>query len=173
MMAVALLAAALAGAITVAVHYRAEAAALRRQLRSAPLHPRSAVPPRLSSMSAALPSYGALHAEVTVFSARPVGELTQIVLSAHISGGLPNTSYALTGFDCAGSSGYETWAAGVTGADGTANLIGHAWTVSLRDEYWLYLSPSSFQGVAGRGLHGSFTTAGRFSAAPAGYTPCS
>jgi len=172
-MAVALLAAALAGAITAAVHYRGEVAALRRQLRSVPAsHPPRTVPPTVSSRTVALPSYGALDGEVTVFAAKFSRELARIVLSAHISGGMPYTSHAVTGFDCAGSSGYVTWAAGFTGADGTANLTGHALTVSLSDEYWLYLSPSSFQGVAGPGLDGTFTAAGKFSASPAGNPAC-
>jgi len=173
MAVVALLAAALAGAITVAVQYRGEVAALRRQLRSVPAsHPASTVPLTLSSRTVALPSYGALNGEVTVFSAKFSGGLARIMPSARISGGMPYTSYALTGFDCAGSSGYQTWAAGVTGADGTGNLSGHALTVSLSDEYWLYLSPSSSGGDLGPGLDGSFTAAGKFSASPAGNPAC-
>jgi hypothetical protein len=94
------------------------------------------------------------------------------VLSAHISGGMPHTSYAVTGFDCVGSPGYETWAAGVTDANGTADLSGQALTVSLRDTYWLYLSPSSLPSDAGPGLDGIFTAAGKFSASPAGNPAC-
>lgn len=173
MAVVALLAAALAGAITVAVHYRGEVVALRRQVRSVPAsHPPSTVPLTLSSRTVALPTYGALKGEVTVFSARSSGGLARIVLSARISGGRPHASYALIGFDCAGSSGYETWGAGVTDANGTANLSGEALTVSLRDEYWLYLSLASSGSAVGRGLHGSFTAAGRFSAFPAGDPAC-
>jgi len=173
MAVVALLAAALAGAITVAVHYRGEVASLRRQLHSVPASvPHSTVPLALSSRTVALPTYGALKGEVTVFSARSSGGLARIVLAARISGGRPHTSYALIGFDCAGSSGYETWGAGVTDANGTANLSGQALTVSLRDEYWLYLSLASSGSAAGRGLHGSFTATGRFSAFPAGDPAC-
>ncbi|MGH3185164.1 MAG: hypothetical protein ACRDOE_25110 [Streptosporangiaceae bacterium] len=113
-----MLAAALAGAITVAVHYRGEAASLRRQLHAVSAsRPPGAVPLTLPGRTVALPRSGTLDAEVTVFPARFPGGLEQIVLSAHITGGAPHTSYALTGFDCAGSSGYQTWAAGVTGAD--------------------------------------------------------
>jgi hypothetical protein len=170
-LAVALLAAALAVAIAVAVHYRAEMAALQRHPRSvaASLPPRT-IPQALSSRTVTLPSYGALNGAVTVVSAKFSGGLEQIVLSAHISGGRPHTGYTLTGFDCAGSTGYQSWAAGVTDAHGSGNLSGHAWTVSLTDEYWLYLSPSS--GIGGPGVHISFTTAGRFSAFPAGDQPC-
>jgi hypothetical protein len=99
---------------------------------------------------------------VTVVSAKFSGGLEHIVLSAHISGGRPHTGYTLIGFDCAGSTGYESWAAGVTDAHGSGNLSGHAWTVSLTDEYWLYLSPSS--GSGGPGVHVGFTTDGRLSA---------
>lgn len=170
---VALLAAALAGAITIAVHYRAEVASLRRQVHSVPAsHPPSTVPLTLSSSTVALPSHGALNGAVTVVSAKSSGGQAQIVLSAHISGGRPHTSYALTGFDCAGSPGYQTWAAGVTDADGTGSLSGHAVTVSLTAEYWIYLSLSSSGGNVGPGLDGSFTAAGKFSASPAGNPAC-
>lgn len=171
-LAVVLLAAALAVAIAVALHYRAKVAALRRHPRSvAASLPASTVPPTLSSRTVMLPPYGALNGEVTVVSAKFSGGLEQIVLSAHISGGRPHTGYTLIGFDCAGSTGYESWAAGVTDAHGSGNLSGHAWMVSLTDEYWLYLSPSS--GIGGPGVHLSFTTAGRFTpVVPAGDPAC-
>ena len=105
--AVALLAAALAVAITAAVHFRGEVAALRRQVRPAPASPPpSTVPVTLSSSTVALPSYGTLNGQVTVFSARSSGELARIVLSVHVNGGRPHTRYTLFGFDCAGSPGY-------------------------------------------------------------------
>lgn len=171
-LAVALLAVALVTAITIAVHYRGEVAALRRQLRSAPASlPPGSVPLTLSSRTVALPSYGALNGMVTVVSVKSSGSLVRIVLFVHISGGRPHTSYALTSFDCAGSTGYQWWAAGVTGADGSGTLSGPALTVSLSDEYWLYLSPSS--GSGGPGLDGRFTTAGTFSASPARNPACS
>ncbi len=124
MLAVGLLAAALAVAIAVAVHYRAEVAALQRHPRSvAASLPPGTVPLALSSRTVTLPSYGALNGAVTIVSAKFSGGLEQIVLSAHISGGRPHT-----------------------------------------------LSPSS--GIGGPGVHISFTTAGRFSAFPAGDQPC-
>jgi hypothetical protein len=170
-LAAALLAVALVAAITIAVHYRGEVASLRRHLRSAPTSlPPSSVPLTLSSGTVALPPYGALNGVVTVVSVKSSGSLARIVLVVHISGGRPHTSYALTSFDCAGSTGYQWWAAGVTGADGSGTLGGPAWTVSLSDEYWLYLSPSS-SGSGGPGLDGRFTAAGTFSASPA--TACS
>jgi hypothetical protein len=170
-MAVALLASALAVAITVALHYRGEVAALRGHPPPPPVSvPRSGARLTLTSSTVALPRHGTLVGVVTVISARSSGDLAQVALSAHITGGRPHTGYTVVGFDCAGSSGYESWAAGVTNADGSGNLTGHAWLVSLRDSYWLYLSPSS--GSTGRGLHGSFTAAGRFSAVPAGDPAC-
>jgi len=170
--AVTLLAAALAVAITAAVHFRGEVAALRRQVRPAPASPPpSTVPVTLSSSTVALPSYGTLNGQVTVFSARSSGELARIVLSVHVNGGRPHTRYTLFGFDCAGSPGYQPWAGGVTDAHGSGNLSGPAWTVSLSDSYWLYLSPPSQ--TPGPSLRGSFTAAGRFSAFPAGRAPCS
>jgi hypothetical protein len=168
-LAVALLAVALAVAIAVDVHYHGEVAALRRHPRPMPasLAP-STVPLTRSTRTVALPSYGALNGEVTVVSARFSGGLEQVELSAHISGGRPHTGYTLTGFDCAGSTGYQSWAAGVTDAHGSGNLSGHTWTLSLTDEYWLYLSPSSLPSDAGPGLDVIFTTNGRFSAVPPG-----
>jgi hypothetical protein len=172
-LAVALLAAALAAAITIAVHYRGEVASLRRHLRSAPTSiPPSSVPLTLSTRTVALPPYGALNGAVTVVSARSSGSQARILLSVHLSGGKPNTSYALTSFDCAGSTGYQSWAAGITGADGSGALSGPALTVSLSAEYWLYLMPSSSEGSAGPGLDARFTAAGTFSASPAGNPAC-
>src|SRR5712692_602590 len=83
--AVVLLAAALTGAIIVAVHYRGEVTAAQRQLRSAraPVPPRLA-PPALSSDTTALPSSGSLTGEVTVFAARSSGGLAQVIVTAGI-----------------------------------------------------------------------------------------
>jgi hypothetical protein len=108
---------------------------------------------------------------VSVVSARYTAGLERITLSAHITGGKPHTAYTLTGFDCAGTTGYQPWAAGVTNAAGAGTLSGRARTVSLTDEYWLYLSPSS-SGSAGPGVDVSFTLGGQFAATPAGDQPC-
>jgi hypothetical protein len=169
----AVLAAALAVAIAVAVHYRAEAAALRQHPRPVTAsRPPAPGPVTLSSRTVTLPSYGTLNSLVTIASARFSGGLEQIVVSAHITGGRPHNGYTLYGFDCTGSTGYQPWAAGMTDAHGSGNLTGHAWAVSLTDEYWLYLSPSL--GLAGPGIHVSFTTDGRFSVGvPVGEVACS
>jgi hypothetical protein len=169
-----LLAAALAGAITVAVHYRGQAAALhRRPARSVTASPPSATEPvTLASGTVALPSSRTLNGEVTVFSARTSGRLAQIMLSAQISGARPHTRYELIGFDCEGSSaGYQTWAAGITDAGGRGNLSGQALPVSLSDDYWLYLRLPPSQSPQSS-LLGSFTTAGKFSASPTGNPAC-
>jgi hypothetical protein len=174
LIAIVLLAAALAGAITVAVHYRGEAAALHhRPARLVTAAPAPAPRPlTLASGTVALPSSGALSGEVTVFSARTSGRLAQIMLSAQISGARPRTRYELIGFDCEGSSaGYQTWAAGITDAGGRGTLTGPTLPVSLRDYYWLYLRlPRSRAPQSG--LLGSFTATGRFSASHAGNPAC-
>ncbi|MGH3185625.1 MAG: hypothetical protein ACRDOE_27495, partial [Streptosporangiaceae bacterium] len=163
---------ALAVAITVAVHYREQVAALHRQVHSVPASvPSGIFPVTLSSGTVALPPDGGLNGQVTVFSAWSSGGLARIVLAGHLSGARPHTSYTLFGFDCAGSHGYQPWAAGITDATGAGTLSGHPWTVSLNDGYWLYLSPPSQH--PGPGLRGSFTASGRFSAQPAGAVPCS
>jgi len=169
--AVVLLAAALAGAIIVAIHYRGVAIALRHQL-----HPVSAPAssgtgqPTLSARTVALPSSGVLTGRVTVFSAQSAHGVTRIELAADITGGRPHTRYVLTGNDCAGNAADRSWAAGVTDAQGSAALSGPAWTVSRDGEYWLWLSPSSQ--IPAPGLHGSFTPGGTVSAFPAGDAPC-
>ena len=165
--AVTLLAAALAGAITMAAHYRGRAATLQRQLSAATGHhsPR-AVPLTLTGMAVRLPSRGTLSGGVTILAATSTSGLIQIEPSAHISGARPNTGYELTAFNCAGSSGYQTWAVGVTNAHGSAALSGRALSVSPRAEYWLYINPSSSGANAEAGLRASFTRAG-FSASPA------
>ena len=78
--AVVLLAAGLAGAITLAVHYRGEAAAAHRQLRSARVTaPSRPGPPILSSDTTALPSSGTLDGEVTVFAVRSSAGRAQVL----------------------------------------------------------------------------------------------
>jgi hypothetical protein len=173
MAVIALLVAALAATITVTVHYRGEVTSLRQQLRTKPAHrPAAIFPLRLSSTTTSLPSSGALHGEVMVIVAWHSGQQAQIELDAHITGASPDANYMLIGFDCNGSTGYQIWATGVTSAHGSGDLSGPAGVVSLSDQYWLYLSPSSGTSI-GTGLHGSFTAARKFAAAPAGNPACS
>ena len=169
--AVALLAAALAGAVTVAVHYRSEVATLQQLRAATGRHSLRAVPMTLGSTAVKLPSRGTLSGGVTILTAKAASGLTQVALSARISGARPNTGYALFAFNCEGSSGYQTWAAGVTNAHGSGSLSGEALSVSPRNEYWLYLSSSS--GASSEaGIRGRFTAAGKFSAFPAGDPAC-
>lgn len=170
--AVTLLAVALAGVITVAVHYRGEAATLRRQLSAATgRHSPRAVPLTLTSSALRLPSRGTLSGGVTIVVATSVSGLMQIEPSVHIRGARPNTGYELTAFNCAGSSGYQTWAVGVTNAYGSGALSGQALSVSPGSEYWLYINLSSSGGNAEAGIRASFTGAG-FSASPASDPAC-
>lgn len=101
--AVVLLAAALAGATTIAVHYRSQAGALRRHLtRCGPVAPPSAAPPKLSSSMTAVPASGTLAGEVTVVTGRFSARTAEVIVTARISGGRPHSSYMLFGGDCAG-----------------------------------------------------------------------
>ena len=84
--AVVLLAAALAGAITIAVHYRSQAAALRRHLPlvRAPAAPPSAAPPELFSSTTALPASGTLAGEVTAVTARSSAGSAEVIVTASV-----------------------------------------------------------------------------------------
>ena len=170
--AVMLLAVALAGAITVAVHYRGKAATLQRQLSAVMGRPSpTALPLTLRSTAVRLPARGTLSGGVIILAATSASGLTQIEPSAHIRGARPNTGYELTAFNCAGNSGYQTWASGVTNAHGSGALSGRAFSVSPRSEYWLYINPSSSGGNAEAGLRANFTGTG-FSASRAGDPAC-
>lgn len=167
----ALLTAALAGGFVIVSHDHGRTAALRRHPRPLPSPlPAPTVPATRSSRTLALRSQGTLKSVVRVVSARYSSGLEWIMVSARISHGRPRTDYTLIGFDCAGTTGYQPWAAGGTNAAGTGILSGHARTVSHSDDYWLYLSPAS--GRTGPGLQVSFTPGGQFAAVPAGDSPC-
>jgi hypothetical protein len=171
--AVALLAAALTGAIILAGHYRGEAAAAHRQLRSA----RAPVPPRpapvLSSDTAALPPSGTLTGEVTVFAARSSAGMAQVIVTARITGGRPDSPYELFGGDCAGNAADHAWAIAVTDARGSANLAGHAWTVSVSHEYYLVVgTPGLYREHPGPAVRGHFGIARGLSAVRTRVTPC-
>jgi hypothetical protein len=62
-----------------------------------------------------------------VIAAWHSGQQAQIELDAHITGARSDTDYTLIGFDCNGSTGYQTWAT-VTSAHGSGNLSGSAVT---------------------------------------------
>jgi hypothetical protein len=153
--AVALLSAALVIAIIVALHYHGQVVALHRQARSTPgpaVSPAS--PPTLapsswltvSSTSVALLPAGSLTGEVTFIAANPRSGLqANLVIIAHVSGGRPHTTYALTGGSCSSTSRHRwgvQWAAGVTDTHGNAELVGSVQPVSLTAHYWLELTPA-------------------------------
>lgn len=172
--AVVLLAAALTGASILAVHYRGEVAAAHRQLRSVrapvPLRP---APPTLSSDTTALPSPSTLTGEVTVFAARSSAGLAQVIVTARISGGRPDSQYELFGGDCAGTAADHAWAIAVTDARGSADLAGHAWTVSVSHEYYLVVgTPGLFREHPGPAVRGHFGIARGLSAVRGGVAPC-
>lgn len=170
--AVALLVVALAGAVTVAVHYRSEVTTLQRHVPQRAARPSPGTGPvRLASTAVRLPPRGKLTGSVTILTAKSASGSTQIELAVHISGAQPHTSYVLIAYNCAGHV-YQTWAAGISNARGSGTLNGHALPVSADSQYWFYVSPSSSGGDAEAGLLGSLTAAGTFSASPAGNPTC-
>lgn len=93
----------------------------------------------------------------------------QFTVSAVITGGTPGTVYDLIGNDCSDVSPLpdKVWATGLAGADGTADLIGYAWTDAVADRYWMTLDPAPGHQP---GLHGRFARGQ--AASPAGQGPC-
>lgn len=169
--AVGLLVVALAGAVAVAVHYRAEVTTLQRHVPEAARLSPGTAPASLASTAVTLPPRGKLTGGVTILTAKSVSGSTQIELSVHISGARRHSSYVLIAYSCARHV-YQTWATGVTNARGSGTLSGHALRVSAHGQYWFYLSSSSSGGSAEAGLRGSLTAAGTFSASPAGNPAC-
>ena len=92
-------------------------------------------------------------------------------MSAVITGGTPGTVYDLIGSDCLAADlrPDEVWATGLARADGTADLVGYAWTGAVADRYWMSLDPSP-AGPA-PGLHGHFAQ-GTATSFRAGQAPC-
>jgi hypothetical protein len=93
-----------------------------------------------------------------------------MMVSAVITGGTPGTVYDLIGNDCSDVSPLpdKVWAAGLAGADGTADLTGYAWTGAVADRYWMTLDPAPGHPP---GLHGRFAR-GQAASFPAGQGPC-
>jgi hypothetical protein len=161
--------AALIASITVALHYRAEAG--RTPGRPPPSLPAPPLP-EVTSVTLRLPAVGGVVGTVVITAAAlPGAERAEFTVSAVITGAMPDTYYNLIGNDCSGADGLpdDIWAAGLTGANGTADLIGYPWTGAAADSYWLVLDPQSVNRPPG--LHGQFAE-GRAAPYPAGRSPC-
>jgi hypothetical protein len=170
-----LLAVALAAAVAVAVHYRAEAGRVRPgalPAASLPAAGESPLPlPQVTSTSVRLPAPGGVAGTVVITAAAlPGAGRAQFTVSAVITGGMPGTVYDLIGSDCSDATPVtdKVWATGLAGPDGAADLTGYAWTGAVADRYWLTLDPAP-----GRppGLHGQFAR-GRAAPFAAGQGPC-
>jgi hypothetical protein len=161
----------LAAWVAIAMHYHAEAGGQPRggpSLASAPGSPM----PELASVTLRLPAGGGVSGTVVIAAAAlPGAGLAQFTVSAVITGAMPDTFYDLIGNDCSSASplGNHVWATGLTGANGTADLTGYAWTGAVADRYWLVLDPSPAS--LPPGLHGQFA-AGEATPFPAGQAPC-
>lgn len=171
---VVVLASALIGVLVAALHYRQEATMLHRQLRPVRVH---ASPHRfllgVSSDVVRLPAAGGLMGEVTVFAARFSAGQVQVVVTARLTGGRPDSQYVLAGGDCAGNAADHAWAWGTTDSRGSANFAGQAWTVSVGHEYYLMVgTPGLYREHPGPIVHGHFGRARGLSAVPVGSAPC-
>ena len=171
---VVILAGALTGVLVAALHYRQEAAMRHRQSRPA----RVLVSPDrvllgVSSDTVPLPASGKLAGEVTVFAARFSTGQVQVIVTARLTGGRPDSPYVLAGGDCAGHAVDRAWAWGTTDSRGSAHFSGRAWTVSAGHEYYLMVgTPGLYREHPGPTVHGHFGLARGLSSAPLGTAPC-
>jgi hypothetical protein len=170
-LAVALLAAALAAAVVMTLHYRDEAAAAHRQLQSATGPAAGIASFLLSTSTAMLPGAPPLSGEVTAFVVRSSSGLARVVVTARITGGEPDVRYELFGGACAGDAPDHDWAAGVTDAHGSAELTGRPWTVSASHRYFLALS-SPGSDHPGPAVHGYFGRVHGLAPVQGGIAPC-
>jgi hypothetical protein len=164
--------AALAIAVAVAVHYRSEAGGRYSGAPSAASRTTQSALPDVTSVVLALPADGPLRGTVVITTAAlPGAGRGQFTVSAIITGGMPDTFYNLIGNDCstADPPPDDVWATGLTSANGTADLVGYAWTGSVGDRYWLVINPSPVNPAPG--LSGLFAK-GQAVPFPAGQAPC-
>jgi len=164
--------AALVASIAVALHYRAEAGRTPATGALPPTSPSVSPLPEVTSVALRLPTGGgAVGTVVITAAALPGAGRAQFTVSAVIAGAMPDTYYNLIGNDCsvADARPDDVWASGLTGANGTADLVGYAWTGAVADSYWLVLDPQEV--TPPPGLHGQFA-AGRAAPYPAGQAPC-
>jgi|GEM_PF-1175689 hypothetical protein len=164
--------AALAGAAALALHYRSEDGRARQGTPSAASRPASPLLPEMTSVALRLPAGGTVTGMVVITAAaEPGADRAQFTVSAVIAGGRPGTVYDLTGNDCSAAAPLpdHAWATGLTGADGAAELAGHAWTGVATDMYWLALVPPLVSPPPG--LRGRFA-AGAAAPFQPGQEPC-
>jgi hypothetical protein len=153
--------AALAGAVALALHYHSENGRARQGTPSAAIRPASPLLPEMTSVALRLPAGGTVTGMVVITAAaEPGAARAQFTVSAVIAGGRPGTVYDLTGNDCSAAAPLpdHAWATGLTGADGRAELAGHAWTGVATDKYWLALVPALVSpppGLRGRFAEGA------------------
>lgn len=162
--------AALAVWAAIAVHDRGQAGGVPRGAPAA--SPSGSPMPEVTSVALRLPAgVGVTGTVIITAAALPGAVLAQFTVSAVITGGTPGTFYNLIGNDCSAAAplGDHVWATGRTGASGTADLTGYAWTGAVTDFYWLALDPSPASRPPG--LHGLFTQ-GQAAPFPAGQAPC-
>jgi hypothetical protein len=161
----------LAASVLIALHYRSQVGGPPRGGPPVTSSAGSAMP-ELTSVALPLPVAGGVVGTVVITAAAvPGAALAQFTVSAVITGGMPDTFYDLIGNDCSSASplGNHVWATGLTGADGTADLVGYSWAGAVTDRYWLTLDPSSVS--APPGLRGQFAE-GLAVPFPAGQPPC-
>ena len=135
---------ALTAAAAVAVHYHAEAGRLLHRTPRAASLPASPMP-QVTSAAVHLPAgEGVAGTVVITAAALPGAGRAQFTVSAVITGGTPGTVYDLIGSDCSTADPLpdEVWVTGLARADGTADLVGYAWTGAVANRYWMALDPS-------------------------------
>jgi hypothetical protein len=163
---------ALAVALAVAVHYRAEAGRLHPGGPPSTSLTTAASLPEVTTVVLALPADGTVTGTVVITTAAlPGATRGQFTVSAVIAGGTPGTFYDLIGNDCSTADPLpdDVWATGLASADGTADLVGYAWSGAVADRYWLVLDPSPVNPPPG--LHGQFVQ-GQAAPFPASRAPC-
>jgi hypothetical protein len=163
---------ALAIAVVVAVHYHAQASRPRPTGPSAASLTSALALPQVTTVVLALPADGTVRGTVVITaSAVPGARRGQFTVSAVITGGSPGTLYNLIGYDCSTGNPLpnDIWATGLAAANGSADLVGYAWTGAVADRYWLVLDPSPVNPPPG--LRGQFAEGGA-APFPASQAPC-
>ena len=162
----------LAVAVALAVHYHADASGLHPGAPTAASLTTPLPLPEVATVVLALPAAGTVTGTVVITAAAaPGASRAQFTVSAVITGGTPGTFYDLIGSDCSTSDSLpdDVWATGLASANGTADLVGYAWTGAVSDRYWLVLNPSPINPPPG--LRGQFAQ-GRGTPFPASQAPC-